>query len=132
MRCADQRYFTAFVLAAVFSAPIAAQTSGEVAQAVRTGRRAADEFRRQSEEAAYAASQSQLATALAETLVADRICKPMWKQNTITRREYIERITKKRSERRAVTSICYANELSMYGFCSPKEWGDYQGTYIRA
>jgi hypothetical protein len=87
----------------------------------------ADEYRRQSKEAEYAANQRQIETALAETRVKDLVCKPMWKQTALSRRAYIERLTDKKSLRRAYIGVCYANELQMYRFCSPKEWGDYQG-----
>lgn len=115
------------ILAILPAAPSVAQTSSDIEQAVRTGRRAADEYRRQSEAADYAASQRQIAAGIAEARVKDAVCKPMWRQTALSRREYIESITTKKSARRAYMNVCYTNELSMYGFCSPKEWGDYQG-----
>lgn len=104
-----------------------AQSSSDIEQAARAGRRAGEEYRRQAAEADDAARQAQLASSMAEADIEDSVCKPMWKQTALTRREFIGSLTKKRSQQRKVIQVCYSNELHMYGFCSPMTEGYPQG-----
>ena len=105
-----------------------AQSSSEIENAVRTGRRAADEYRRQEQEAQESANRSLYERNMAEIRVVERVCRPMWRQKTLTRRQFIESVTSKKSERRAITKICFDNEIWMNKWCSPpppqQGWSD--------
>jgi len=121
-------------LAAMFSAAIGlstpsyGQSSSEIESAVRAGRRAADEYRRQEQDSKDSANQALYEKNMAEIRVLEKICRPMWRQSQLTRREFIETFTKKKSERRAISKVCFENEIWMNKWCSPppsnQGWSD--------
>lgn len=83
-----------FSIAIGFSTPSYGQSSSEIESAVRAGRRAADEYRRQEQESKDSANQALYERNMVEIRVKEKICYPMWRQSQLTRREFIETFTK--------------------------------------
>lgn len=111
----------AILLALFLGTEVFGQTSAQVEQSVRNGRRIVQEYERQEAEAKTAATQAQYERSMNHYAIFRNVCKPMWQQSALSRREFIENVTKKRSEQRTIKEVCYSNEVLMWHWCGPNE-----------
>lgn len=108
-------------------APIVAQSQSEIERAVRDARRLEQEFERQEREA----RREFLRQNIVKAEIAEHICRPMWRQNELSRREYIATWTDKKRQQRAIAEVCYKDEIVMYSFCTPEEYsGDVSSSCV--
>lgn len=108
--------FAALALATFLASPATGQSQDDYDRAARQ----ADSAVRAYEDLQHSRNIAQSEANLTLALVALHICKPMFEQTALTRRQYIASKVKGRGKQRAVAEECAGRELHMAGICEPR------------
>ena len=109
-----------FAFAALALAILPQTAAGQSQDDYDRAARQADRAVRAYEDLQYQNRMAQADAAIAGALVNQHICRPMFEQTSLTRRQYIASVVTGRGKQRAVAEECAGRELHMTGICEPR------------
>ena len=89
---------------------------------MRTGRRVAEKYKQQEQEAAALNGERRVAEATCESEIFAKVCRPKWQQESSTRLQSIVDSVKKKKVQEEVAYTCYDHEVFMHEWCKPDMW----------
>ena len=115
-------------LVTVLASPAAGQSQGDYDKAARQ----ADNAVRAYKDLQYTRNKDILDASMAMALVDLHICKPMFEQSALSRRQYIVSKVKGRGKQRAVSEECAEREMWMAKICEPRTAHDENWNVVKS